>query len=165
MGSAGGKSHFPCLNPSACRPACSFVPSFVVYLFQIYCNVQQKDCPTGLSPLQFLLAPDLPYPWLPSLLYRPPSTTEPTFSPYIFCDTRIWYAVCVLRPDRTCRKRTWPDFWTRNTGAGPQLSYARCTGPASLAAPRRPAPRILPTGTVHFGPQILKVMFTFPLPV
>jgi len=28
----------------------------------------------------------------------------------LFCDTRIWYAVCVLRPDRTCRKRTWPDF-------------------------------------------------------
>lgn len=42
--------------------------------------------------------------------------------------TRIWYAVCVLRPDRTCRKRTWLDTGQgtgergqKDTEAGPSF--------------------------------------------
>jgi len=56
---------------------------------------------------QLALEPLFSFFWAPTISFI--LGTHP-LAHILFCDTRIWYAVCVLRPDRTCRKRTWPDF-------------------------------------------------------
>lgn len=68
----------------------------------------------------------------------------------LFCDTRIWYAVCVLRPDRTCRKRTCQD----TQEPGPQLSYARCTRTSPIAHRHRAPPGPANWHCPLWGPNI-----------
>lgn len=127
---------------SAALPRSAPPPGPVIYLFYIYCNVQQKDCPARAA-----------FPLVPS-----PSLSQPAcfallplclWSFWGFCATHT-HLVCSLRlrPVRTwtsllrfvlvqasTRAASLPEL----TGHGLRLSCAHCTGLYGSAIPSSPA--------------------------